>query len=334
VPTDAAPAASAGAPAAAAPPPLSPIKFGRIGGLSDGGVAIALARGYFAAQGLDLEVTQHRSLTDQAPLLATGELDVGSGGLGAAIFNAAARGVGLKIVADKGIQRPGFPVVSLYLRKALADSGEVARIADLRGRRVGLASPGVSAEIILVRALESNGLQLSDVHTELLSFQDMGIALANGAIDLAMGQEPTTGISVQKGDAVLWVRGDEVYPNQQVAVLVYSELFPPRQPEAAERFLVAYLQGVRAYNDAFAKGIDKDQVIEAIAHYTGFAPDVVARALPPGLDPDGAVNVDSLVADAQWYYERGYAKELPTDVAALVDDRYRRAAVAALGPYR
>jgi NitT/TauT family transport system substrate-binding protein len=75
-------------------------------------------------------------------------------------------------------------------------------------------------------------------------------------------------------------------------------------------------------------------VIEAIAHYTGFAPDVVARALPPGLDPDGAVNVESLVADAQWYYERGYAKELPTDVAALVDDRYRRAAMAALGPYR
>src|SRR5262249_6140017 len=82
-----------------APAPLSPpvpVKVGDAGTVAHRGIYIGLERGYFADEGLEVELVPFTG--DQIPALLTGDLHVGNGGATPALFNAAQRGVGVKIV--------------------------------------------------------------------------------------------------------------------------------------------------------------------------------------------------------------------------------------------
>src|SRR6185312_3220730 len=87
------------------PTPLNPkqkVSVGLLNSTSDSGLLLAADHGYFTDEGLDIELVPFKSLSDMFPLLGRGQLDVGAGGVAAGLFNAAARGIQLKIVADKG----------------------------------------------------------------------------------------------------------------------------------------------------------------------------------------------------------------------------------------
>ena len=117
----------------------------RVGALqivSDAGLYIAAARGYFQ-QVVNVEFTSFRSLQEQIPLLATDKLDAG-GAVDAGLFNAIARDVPLKIVADKGSNlSPEFTSQALVIRKDLIDSGRFKDYPDLAGATS--ASPAARA---------------------------------------------------------------------------------------------------------------------------------------------------------------------------------------------
>jgi NitT/TauT family transport system substrate-binding protein len=53
---------------------------------------------------------------------------------------------------------------------------------------------------------------------------------------------------------------------------------------------------------------------------------------PPGLNPDGYLNLRSLSADVDWWYQHGYLKA-PVDPAQFVDHSFVDAALARLGRY-
>src|SRR5688500_2999672 len=74
---------------------------------TDAPIHIAQERGYFREQGLDVELMRFNSTADQIAALGTGQLAVGVGGVNAALFNAFAQDVPIRIVADKFHARPG-----------------------------------------------------------------------------------------------------------------------------------------------------------------------------------------------------------------------------------
>ena len=53
----------------------------------------------------------------------------------------------------------------------------------------------------------------------------------------------------------------------------------------------------------------------------------------PHIDPDGKVNIPSVVDRMQWYVEAGYLSG-PVDITHVLDSSFAEAAVARLGPYR
>jgi NitT/TauT family transport system substrate-binding protein len=54
---------------------------------------------------------------------------------------------------------------------------------------------------------------------------------------------------------------------------------------------------------------------------------------PVGLNPDGRINVESLIEDQQFYVEQGTVPT-PIDMRQIVDDSYVDAALAVLGRYQ
>ncbi len=304
---------------------------------SDIAIYIAEKRGLFAAEGIDAELVPFPSATQMIAPLSSGELDVGAGAPGAGLYNAGGRNIAVKIVADKGSMPKGHGYLSLVVRKDLVEEGKVKTLADLKGRRIGDLSKQGSGDVTLNEALKKGGLRFTDVETAYMGGPQLAIALENKVLDGALITEPSMSIAIARGAAVLFARSDEIYPNQQLAVVLFSEKLITSKRTLAERFMRAYVRGARVYNDALRNGHltgpGADDVIDLLIARTNFKDRPLYRSMiSPGLNPDCHVNISGLRNDFAFYRSMGWIDK-PLDPDALVDDSFCEHAVAALGPY-
>jgi NitT/TauT family transport system substrate-binding protein len=313
------------------------ITVGAASTTSDAPIYIADRLGYFREEGLSVKVSNFRSAADMVPVLGTGQLDAGAGSASAGLYNAFIQGINIKIVADKASSPPGYGATKILIRADHFDSGRFKSTADIKGMRFAMNAPGVSNTATLNTLLKSVGLRYSDVSTVNMPLPEHVAALANKAVDASASVEPAATIAIRKGFARLLKSDDEVIPNHQIAVLLYSEKFA-KNKDAADRFMRAYVRAVRFYNGALQNshlaGPNADKVIEILAASTPIKDAAIYRAITPtGMNPDGRVNVQSLEDDLAFYREQGLVKG-KVDMARLVDHSFADAAVKALGPYK
>ena len=315
----------------------APVKLtvGNLSSMSDAGIYIADKKGYFRDEGLAVTLTTFRSGADMVPSLGTGQIDIGAGSPSAGLFNAISRGLAIKIVADKAYSPPGYAATKLIIRRDLMDSGRVKQLADLKGLKIATNAPGVSNQAMLNTGLVSVGLKFTDISTVDLPFPEHPIALRNKAVDGGASIEPFATMAIEQGVAVTLKRDDEIDPNHQLACILYSEAFMRDKPDAARRFMRAYIKGVRFYNTALADsllaGATAEEVISILAEYTAVKDRaLLAKITPSGLHPDGRVNVESLQRDIDFYASLGLIQGKIT-ARDVVDMSYAEAAVRELG---
>ncbi len=320
------------APASAAATDL--VKVSVYQSVSDAGIYIAIDKGYFAEQNISVQTIQLDSVSSVVTALASGQVDVAGGAPSAAIYNATRQDIGIKVVADKGSMPPGAGYLGFVVRNAVAD--QVKSPADLKGRNVALAGFGVGTtnEIAMSELLKNIGLKEGDLNLQNLSFGDSMAALASGSVDAAYLIEPLMQSAEQKGIGKLLITGDKMYPNQQVAVLLYGPDFAAKRKAVAQRFMVAYLKGVRDYNNAFRKNIDRAAIVSILSKNTSVrAPGLYEKMIMPGLDPNGKVNAAGMANDMRWFLAKGYLKQ-EVDVSKAIDTSFAEDAVHTLGSYQ
>ena len=302
--------------------------------MSSAAMFIAKERGYFEEQGINPLINPFKaSGAKMVPFLATGQLFVGGGNISAGMYNAIAQDIPIKIVSDKGTVSPGHGYLALIVRKDHIESGRYKSYKDLKGMTMAVTAKGVSQELVTELYLKKVGLSLNDIKLRHLAYSDINIALANKGIDASIQIEPFVAVAVENGFAVRVAGDDEIYPNQQSAGIYYSPIFMEKFPKQAKGFMVAYVKGLRDYNDAFEKNKGKDSVIDILTKHTRIKnKKTYLSVVPVGLNPDGLVNVESLQNDANWYFERGYVKKKP-DMAQIVDLSYAKHTRKVLDPY-
>src|SRR5262249_8679052 len=102
-------------------PGLARGRPGALGVVPEAGFFRAIDQGFFREQGIELDLTPFDSAARMVPALGTGQLDVGDGSHSAGLFNAVARGIGIKLVADAASGPVGHPTVALLFRQDLAE---------------------------------------------------------------------------------------------------------------------------------------------------------------------------------------------------------------------
>src|SRR5690349_15656771 len=314
------------------------ITVGAASTTSDAPIYIADRKGFFRAEGLDVKVTNFRSASNMVAPLGAGQLDAGAGSAGAALYNAVARGIRIKIVADKASSPPGYGATKIMVRKDLVDSGRYRTPKDLKGLRFAMNAPGVSNTSTLNTLLKSVGLNYSDVQTVDLPFPDHVVALRNKSVEASASVEPGPTIAVRNGDAVVIKSDDEILPGHQIAVLLYSEDFALKRRDEAMRFMRAYLRAVRFYNGALKDGRlagpNAEDVIAVLSDATPIKSREIYQAITPtGMNPDGHVNKASLAHDLAFYDEQGLIKGT-INLDEVVDGSFVEAVLKELGPYR
>jgi NitT/TauT family transport system substrate-binding protein len=338
-PAAAAKPAVAGAAASApqtAPPPLDPpvkVRYGTLQLAAEAATYIAVDKGYFRAEGLELEFTPFRSGSEMTPLLATGALDMGGAGLDPGYFNAAQRGIDIKLVSHSSLVTPNDESAGLVVRKDHLESGRFTELKDLAGMVIANNGSTLS-QLWMARIVERAGLQLSDVTLTTVPFPDQVPALANRAVDAAWTVEPFVTLGEAQGVAKRVIPMGDVYPGIVTTVLMMGPQFAADQPEAARRFLVAHLQGLRYYYHAFVKNdrpADRAEIFEILTRYTPTKDASRYAALGMhGVEPNGELSERMLQEVEQTFQAMGAIQE-PVDVSKIVDRSYVDYALERLG---
>jgi NitT/TauT family transport system substrate-binding protein len=225
------------------------------------------------------------------------------------------------------------------VRKDLVDSGRYKTIADLKGMKVAIGAPGTGTASALNETLKTGGLKYSDVEVVYLGFPEHLPAFLNKGIDAAISNEPTMTLEIEQGAAVRIVGNDVTYPDQQTAVVFYSERFIKNRHEVAERFMRAYIRGVRLYNDALKDGRlagpAANQIIPILTKYTSTKDEAMfRRIIPSAVNPNGEVNLAGLKRDLAFFRELGLIESKDVNADGVVDGSFVKAAVSQLGPYK
>ncbi len=311
--------------------PVEKVIVGVLGTTSDVLFYLAEENGYFEHMKIEPQFERFDSGGREVASLATNQIEVGGGSPSVGLYRAIARGVDVKMVADRASGSPGYIV---FVRKDLAD--QIKDYADLRGRRIAIAAKGTTAEVVVGRALEKAGLTMDDIDLLEMAYPDMVAAMASGAIDVGVSPEPSPSIAVQQGVAVKWHTGYDIVGNQQGSVIVYTGQFIEQRPEIARDFMVAYLLGARDYTDAFVKGIPTKlaQARNTILTRTDLHdPALLDNMETSRIDPNGRIDRAALAADYEWFREHEGLTET-VDLDAVVDTSFADYAVSVLGTYR
>lgn len=302
------------------------------GSASGAGFYIANELGYFKDYNIKIKFASFANSDDMLPALSAGKVDIAGGISSASFFNSIAQGINVRMIADKGHNIQGKSYFSFVIRKDLKD--KIKTYKDLKGKKVAISTKNAVDDYIFQQMLNHSGLKRSDVHIVLMpDFGNMMAALGNGSIDAALQIEPlltkgiASGIQTKLGDTT------DFAPKAQVAMVLGSPEFLDDNHDTALRFMVAYLKGVRAYNDAFFKGKDKDKIIKIMKKYTALKDEKTWEEVDvAGLDPNGKMFVGDIKNQYEWYHSRGGISG-KVDLNKAVDTSLAKQAVKILGTY-
>ena len=263
--------------------------------------AIARDEGYFRAQGLDVELVPLVSSADATPSLIRGDLDVVAGVLKIADFNAIARGAALRFVADKDHFEPGACVGSAFVaRPGFFDGKGADDPARLRGARVA-TTPLHFMEYALETLLGRKGLTLDDLKLARLPgnmvAEAFGGRVARPRAAVGAGSLPRP--SLGRGRP-LERRARGPSRGRSTRSSPSGRASSGRTATSAERFLVAYLQGVRQYNRG-----KTERNLDLLAAETGVDRELLRAACWPSIRGDGKIDVASVLEFQRWAVRRG-----------------------------
>jgi NitT/TauT family transport system substrate-binding protein len=290
-----------------------PVKVGVLKLSSSAPIFVGVEKGFFREFGSEPELVYFQAAGAIVTAVAARQIEVGATGLTAGFYNAVLGGEEMSIVADKGREWPGYPLVGLVVQKELHDAG-LRSIPDLKGKRIGLTTLGSTLHYSLGNILEKAGLKLADVRVVPMQTLPATIeALKGKQVDAILLPQPFPGTAEAQGfGKILFWTGD-LHPWQTAAVF-YSKRFAGDRKRALA-FMKGYVKASRYYYDAVllqkdgrpALGANHDEVVRITARYTEARPEVIRLGFP-FQDRNGRLLVPDIERQMLWWTANGFMK--------------------------
>lgn len=225
------------APALAYAQPMTKLKAGMVTGIDQIGLPIALERGFFEKQGLDVDIARpYATGVDALNALQAGESNIVQ--VGVPMIGAVVRGMDLVALANysgKATARGSDATMALVAR---GDSGITrGNLASLKGKRIA-ASFGTINHLYILALLEKGGLTPGDVTLVNTPPPDMTVALLAKGIDAFVGWDPWPIVALKDvPGAVEIIRGGDAI--SYVGFNVATRPWVAANGPTIEKFLIA-----------------------------------------------------------------------------------------------
>ena len=306
------------------------LKVGTARAISVGATLYAMEHGYFKEAGIKLDMDYINSSADVMAMVAQNQYQIVEGGISAGYFNAVEKKLPLSIVADR-TSSPLFH--NIMVRNELKD--QIKTVKDLKGRSIASNGPGSITTYEVGKVLASAGMTLADVEIKVIPFTQMGLALKNGAVDLALLIPPFTYQVRDQGLGSMLFDPDDYQKPQPVALAVniINTNRAAKNKSIVEKYYVAYLKGVRAYCQAYHGGSTRAEIVDLLVKSGTERSAEALNSYPwQSRSVTGRVSTDSVLDEQDFYFNNKFitAKQ---PIEKLVDHSYVDAAAKQLGPF-
>lgn len=312
---------------------LTIVRIGTEKVTSDAGIFMADKLGYFKAAGLKVRYVRLANAPAITNALATGDLEVAGASLAPGIFSSLNSRLDIKLVGDKQSIRPGVSATRLAAKPQYVRGDTKETLQALRGKKIAVHSKLSIQVFMLNNLLARYGMSMNDFNVTPVLSPDQISAFKGGSIDAAVMLEPylTEGTELGLVKQVSDLTEGTPPGGEVLTGLLYGKEFIEKK-KLGDAFMVAYMRGVRAYNDAIFGGKGKAQAVQIIAQETKAPAALVGKSHPSGLDPAQRLDVPYLER-LQDFYVKQHLLPRPVDVNKLVDTSFADHARAKLGPY-
>jgi NitT/TauT family transport system substrate-binding protein len=271
--------------------------------LSNAPLFIAEEEGYFAAEGLRLDLAPMMRGPVAIPALISGDLEVLAGVVNVSVLNAVGRGANLRLVANKGYVAADASCAStaLLTRRGLLDSSAERGPGALRGRRLVMPNRASFEGYVVDRFLAAAGLSIDAVETVDIPGPAELDAFRTGAIDATVSGEPWLTRILTSGHATVWKRAQELVPDFDYAFILFGTYLLKQDPDAGRRFATAYLRGVRQYGQG-----KTERNLDILAKHTQLDRELLRQLCWPAVRRDGRVDAKSVLEFQAWAIDRKF----------------------------
>ena len=269
---------------------------------------IGLQEGIFASHGLDVSKLAFSGSAQLHQAIAGGSVDIGLGA--GPEFGFLAKGAPEQAVAAMSDQPADLAVVVLK-------DGPIKTVADLRGKRASMSTPGSLTEWAAHELSRKEGWGSDGIRMVALgSFTAQTAALKTHQIDAMVVEAGTAARLAEQGTGRTLVGFADIVPHFHIHVIYASDAVIAKRPNVVRRFLAAWFESVdwmRAHRTQSvaiaAKALDMSQNVSGqlydllMPYYnkTGrFDPqalDVIAQALQELNHLDAKPKLDGLLTE-------------------------------------
>ncbi|WP_419919218.1 ABC transporter substrate-binding protein [Candidatus Poriferisocius sp.] len=243
-------------------------------------ILLADSLGEFEKENLDFNFI-NLGLSDALPQIGTGQIDLGVGGIEAAVFNAIDNDFDVRWVSANffppNAGDNSVPQTGVWARADVFSDPSNPDIAELEGTKMASAV-GLSSVIAypIAEALKPAGLVFGvDVEAEQIPSTDMILAMENNAVQSAWILDPLWGALVDRPDEFVFVTGQP--PGEPIGGLFGGPSCRETKRDACVAFHRAIIRTINTYLTGDYH--QNDEIVEAIAEAIDREPDAV-RATP------------------------------------------------------
>jgi putative riboflavin transport system substrate-binding protein len=246
--------------APAAPPPAQPppvmkiqVALGFVPSVQSAPFYLAQDRGYYAAEGLDVEL-KYGTIQNLLQSVSSGEIAFASAS-GDSLMPQRQQGVAVTYVLTFWNRNP---IGALGL--AGNNTPPLRTPADLKGKSVGVSAPNSSTDFGLKALLRSANLADSDVNLVAIGTTEVE-ALVQKRIDVAMTFLPNESAQMKSLDLQVETIAVSDYLNMVAPGFVAGDKLIKEHPEVVQKFVNATLRGLRdaleSPGDAFESSLKR-----------------------------------------------------------------------------
>ncbi len=243
---------------------------------------VAMAKGYFKEQGLNVEPIFIRGGPVALAAMVSGDADFGSIGGAQAVIRARSRGLDVSIIGS----------ISNSTNYAIVGGKGIKTVGDLKGKIVGVTGAGAFSDFAIRTYLKKSNMEPDkDVILRAVGNTTMRAAALEAGLVAAAPFSPEDAVRLTAKGFPLIVNLSESLRIPQ-SILTARDGLMEKYPETSKRFLKAMILGIQ-----LAKKNKKDAIKAGYEAGLKGEPDIVNRAYDlyaPGLTPDLSIAVDGI----------------------------------------
>ena len=257
---------SAGEDAAGSDGSLEKITVGVIPIVDTAPIWLGESKGFFAEEGLDLEIETATGGSAIVPGIQSGSYDFAFSNL-------------ISVMVANGISTTG-DVKSDVGSVLVKNDSKISSPKDLAGKKVSVNNLSNIGDTTIKSIVEEDGGDPASIEFVEVPFPDAPAALENGIVDAAWILEPFQSSALDAGAKMLSANFAEFDPELDVAGYFTSAQYAQENPEVTEKFTKAMDKSLQYAQE------NPDEVREVVGTYTKISEEVRADMVLPRFRPD------------------------------------------------